>query len=338
MFKLARIAVIALSVLVLAGSSPRTLGDLLTIYQIQYTTNPDGSSNYDGQVVDCTGGIVVGKYAGFRPRVMLQDPAQPDGWGGIQVKDWTNGDLFDNVYPGDWVELTNVKVEEYRGTTLLQWQTMYNPGFTVTSQGNPLPPPLVLSAADIPAPIEGPPGEWYVVDHAAECYESMRLIVRDITVTDWNLGKAVDNYNLRTPGGDDCWAADYMNEHVGPWGYHAFVQLERHFCAVAGLFEQYTYPANGWDYYQLVTTTTIDLAICGDGNSDGVVDAADLPRFNECCIGPQCDDLPGGCNPPAWTWPPPELPIQQCLMMDFDYDGDVDLTDFADLQVIFGDP
>ena len=83
---------------------------------------------------------------------------------------------------------------------------------------------------------------------------------------------------------------------------------------------------------------TADLAICGDGDSDGDVDSDDLPCFRERLIGPLCDNVPGGCDPPAWTQPPTSLPLQHCLMMDLDYDGDVDLLDFAGLQVLLGVP
>ncbi|GAG41855.1 unnamed protein product, partial [marine sediment metagenome] len=98
---------------------------------------------------------------------------------------------------------------------------------------------------------------------------------------------------------------------------------------------QYTDLLNGWDYYQLVTMSAADLALCGDGDSDGNVDLDDWPRFVECFTGPVCNNTPGGCNPPEWG-PPVESPVQHCLMMDLDYDGDVDLFDFAGLQVIFG--
>jgi hypothetical protein len=328
------ISLVALSAVAASASA-----QALTIYEVQYTTNPDGTSDYDGQVVDCMGGIVVGKFAGFRPRIILQDPNDPDGWGAIQAKDWTSTlELFDNVQIGDWVEFTNMLVEDFRGTTMLQWQTAYDPGFTVVSQGNPLPPPVIVSVADVPAPIEGPVGEWYVENHEAEPYESMRLIVRDVTVTQMDLGKAVDNYNLETPAGQSCWAADYMNEDVDPWGYHPFVDLGQHFCAVAGVFEQYTRLSDGWDYYQLITQRTADLAICGDGDSDGDVDLDDLPRFAECLVGPLC--APGGddCDVPAWTQPPADLPIPHCLMVDVDYDRDVDLHDFDVFQTLFGVP
>jgi hypothetical protein len=327
-------------VLALGCVTAAATADPLTIYQVQYTTSEDGGSGYDGgDPIDCAGGIVVAKFEGFRPRLILQDPNDPDEWGAIQVKDWTGElELFDNVQNGDWVEFTNMLVEDFRGTTMLQWQTPENPTFNIVSQENPLPPYRIVEVGEMPAPIEGPPWEWFVENHDAEPLESMRLIIRDVTVTEKDLGKEVDNYNLQNGAGEDCWAADYMNEHVGPWGYHDFVTVGQHFCAVSGVFEQYTKLSDGWDYYQLITQTTTDLAICGDGDSDGEVDLDDFPRYAQCLIGPFCDNEPGGCIPPAWTGPTVELPIQHCLMMDLDFDGDVDLRDFVDLQVMLGGP
>ena len=316
----------------------------LSIYEIQSNTIDGDASYYNyatyGQLVDCTGGVVIFKRGGSRPRIMLLDPQYQDGWGGIQVKDYNNIGAFDGVAVGDWVKLTNMEVEEYRGTTFLEWYTTNDPTLTITSSGNPLPPPIMVSVSDIPAPVYDPVDQtWFVENHDAELYESMRLIVRDVTVTDMNLGKAEDNYVLENPQGESCWASDYLNADKPAWeDYHDFVDVGVHFCAFAGLFEQYTKLSEDWDYYQLLSLSGVDLAICGDGDNDGEVTLDDLPRFDECLIGPMCNGIPGGCDPPAWTLPPVELPVQHCLMMDFSYDGDVDLGDFAGLQSLIGVP
>ncbi|UCE59821.1 MAG: hypothetical protein JSU63_20555 [Phycisphaerales bacterium] len=311
--------------------------DLLTIHELNFNTTDGDASAYADQVVDCAGGIVVGKFAGWRPRVILYDPTYADGWRAIQVKDWTVGDLFDQVMLGDWIELYSMEVEEFRGNTMLQWYTENSPGFLKISSGHDLPLPLPVSVADIPAPIEHPYDEWYVENHGAEFLEATVLLIRDVTVTRKDLGKAVDNYNLQDVDGNDCWAADYMNEDVQASGYHEFVKVGQHFCAVIGLFEQYTYLMNGWDYYQLITRTTGDLGICGDGDMSGFVDLSDFPRFNECLTGPRCEDSERGCYPPAWMEAPLSLPLRHCLMMDLDYDGDVDSADFAELQALYGE-
>ena len=330
----------ALWFILAAGPVPAAPGQVLTIRDVQYTVNSNGASDHDGEVIDCTGGIVVAKFAGYRPRLVLQVPNDPDGWGAIQAKDWIYPfDMFNTVQAGDWVEFTNMLVEEYVGTTFLQRQATYNPTFTVVSQGNPLPPPILISVSDVPAPVYDPVLQgWYVDNHDAEPYESMRIIVRDVTVTAMDLGKAVDNYRLENAQGEACWAADYMNEDAYPDVYHPFVSLGRHFCAVVGVFEQYTHLATRWDYYQLLPQTSADLAICGDGDADGDVELDDFSRFGECITGPACDHAPGGCNPPVWTSSPTSRPIQHCLMMDFDFDGDVDLADFGGWQSLYGAP
>jgi len=78
------------------------MADPLSIYTIQYTTDPDGISTHHGQTVDCFGGIVTHIIPGDPARVYLQDPAYVDGWGGIVVKDWT-GDLVNGVELGNQV-------------------------------------------------------------------------------------------------------------------------------------------------------------------------------------------------------------------------------------------
>ena len=307
----------------------------LTICQIQSNTSDGDASVYDGDgnLYNVSGGICTAKFWRWgTPRVFLQDPNVPaeppcsDGWRGIQVKDWTYGDLYDNVNIGDEVSLTNVAVEEYRGTTFLRWDTDNGAGFSIDGHVDLLPPALMLSVSDIPAPLRdlndpNDPNDdtWYVENHDAELYESMRILVRDVTVTEKNLGKARDNYNLQNPQEEDCWAADYMNEEVEPTDYHRFVSVGQHFCHVSGVLEQYTgfdeYGVMIWDYYQLLTLTSADLAICGDLDHDGDVDLADLAQ------------LLGGYG----------ITSGACFEDgDQDYDGDVDLSDLAELLGSYG--
>jgi len=332
---------VGLALMAAQASSASARADTLSIYQIQSETTNGDASIHHLEVVDCPGGIVTAKIDRSVPRMFLQHPDYPDGWGAIQVKDLGSVGAFDDVNVGDWVSLTDVQVEEYRGTTLLQWDDYYNPGMIITTSGvPPVPSPLIVSAGDIPAPIYNPGDDsWRVENHDAEPYESMILIVRDVTLTETGLGKANDNYVLQNPQSDECWAADYLNVDK-PYSedYHPYTVLDRHYCAVAGALEQYTKILTRFDYYQLLTLSSVDLAICGDGDNDGDMDLVDMPRFAECMTGPMCDSQPDGCDPPAWMEDPLNLHIQHCLMMDQDYDGDVDLFDFVELQTVLGAP
>ncbi|MCX7425690.1 MAG: PEP-CTERM sorting domain-containing protein [Planctomycetia bacterium] len=244
-------------------------GQAVTIYQIQYTdlsADPTGSSPCAGQTLDCAGGIVVNTWTGSQPRLVLQDPACPAGWGAIQVKGFNGANTFAGVSVGDWVSLTGVYVEEYRGTTFLQFGGTTGPApaaaFTVQSTGNALPPPVVVALEQIAAPLEGPPGSWRIVDHRAEPYESMRLTIEDVAVTELGLGKATDNYNVHN-GNGDAWLSDYMNADRGYSDlYHPYVELGAEFVSVTGILEQYQKSgAVNWDYYQLLTTCTNDFVV-----------------------------------------------------------------------------
>jgi len=237
--------------LVAAGAA----GEVLSIYDLQYTTAADGASPYEGDTVDCAGGIVTFKWPGGKKRLYLQDPAGGE-WAGVMVKDWAGDALWANVNVGDEVSLTGVVVEESSGNTTLRYEA--GSSHTVLTTGNAIPDPVVVTPAEIAAPTEGPPGEWYVADHSAEKYEGMLLTVENVTVTAMGLGKALDNYQLQGADGA-LWAADYMNADAGV--YHTYVSLGADFASVSGVFEQYTNLAYAWDYYQLVTRKTEDLVL-----------------------------------------------------------------------------
>jgi len=254
-----------LGLVLLMLSASRAIGDELTIHDIQSNTTDGDASVYAcdpanvDQIIDCAGGVVIGKFRGFKPRVILQDPDYPAGWGAIQVKDWVyhsdvqEWELYDNVEIGDWVSLTNVWVEEFRGTTMLHYQSTYTPGFTLISQGNPVLDAVELTAADLAFPL----------DHGAtELYESMVVTLEQVVVGQMDLGKADDNYEL-IQGSDVVWAADYMNAHAGG-PYDPRIETGAGLVRVTGLVEQYTDAAEGWDYYQLCTRSRDDLLAAAD--------------------------------------------------------------------------
>ncbi len=229
---------------------------VLTIYEIQSNTIDGDVSAHSGETIDCVGGIVVSKFPGYRPRIILQDPNRPNEWGGIQVKDWIwhsdpgEWELYDHVEIGDWVSLTNVRVEEFVGNTMLQYQTVYNPGFTVESQGQAPPAPVVLSVADL----------RYPPNHGVtEQYEAMAVTLQDVRVGQMDLGKAEDNYEL-IRGGYVAWASDYMNVDAGA-PYDPRIETGVNLLSITGVLEQYTKTDPPWDYYQLCTRSAADIVL-----------------------------------------------------------------------------
>ena len=272
---------IVVTILGLAGS---VRSQALSIYQIQYSTDVDGTSPENGNIVDCLGGIVIHKSpATLRPRLTLYDPNYPDGWGGIIAKDTYSTGAFDDVNVGDWVAFTNMEVEDFKGTTFLQYKSENDPNFTIVSRNNPLPGPLPVTVDKIAAPIEGI-DQWVVADHNAEKYEAMLVKVVDVNVKDIGYGKAYDNYILASNTDPNliCWASDYMNEDRDGI-YHPYVEPGQKFCGVAGVIEQYAGEKEGiyYNYYQLLTTTTSDFTIeqPSDLNDDCGVDFADFALF-----------------------------------------------------------
>lgn len=266
-------------------------GEDVTIPEIQYTESPDGASPYNGKIVDCAGGIVVAKQPGSRPRLFVQDPNVSGGWAAIQVKGWTS-DAFMNVNVGDWVRLQQVFIEEFRGTTLLQYWDQNPDGsgpiLKVVSQGHSLPRPLVVDVNQIKAPeYRLQEDAWVVADHRAERFESMLLQVRDVAVLGQGTGKAQDNYGLgsfREPNDASalCWASDYLNpDRPKADLYLPAIQPGQRFRAVNGVLEQYTNLGDGFDYYQLLTLSADSLlGLCpADLDRDGDVDLRDYSMF-----------------------------------------------------------
>jgi hypothetical protein len=259
----------------------------LSIYDIQHTADPNGESSQNGNIVDCKGGIVTHKSPSGRPRLVIQDPAYPAGWGAIQVKDLYGTGVFDDVNVGDWISLTNVLVEEFKGTTFLQYMEENNAGFEIMSSGNSLPRPLVVTVDQIAAPIEGL-DTWLVANHNAEKYEAMLIKVVNVNVKDTGYGKAFDNYILASNVDPNlvCWASDYMNAGKDKGLiYHPIIEPGKNFCGVTGVLEQYTDIQDGiyYDYYELLTTSTDDFTVeqIADLDGDCDVDFLDFGIFTE---------------------------------------------------------
>jgi len=276
--------IIIITALVFVGSAQAAE---LSIYEIQYTTDANGTSPQHGNIVDCLGGIVTHKPPTGRPRLIIQDPNYPDDWGAIQVKDLYSTGIFIDVNIGDWISFTNVEVEDNRGTTFLQYIEGNNAGFTIVSTNNPLPKPLVVTVDEIAAPTEDL-DSWLVSDYSAEKYEAMLIKVINVNVKDTGYGKAYDNYILASNADPNltCWASDYMNAGKDKGLiYHPNIEPGRNFCGVTGVLEQYTGEQDGiyYDYYQLLTTSTVNFTIeqVADLDGDCDVDFLDFGIFTE---------------------------------------------------------
>jgi hypothetical protein len=262
-----------------------------SIYDLQYQSDPeDSNSPHVGENVNCIGGIITHIFHGNKTKLTIQDPNEPNGWGGIIVKNSfdINPNVFDGVSVGDWISFTNVKVKESYGNTLLEYNS--SSSFIIESSGNALPEYIPLSPNDITAPVyQTSPEGWLVANHNSEKYEAMLVRIENVIVTEKDLGKAVDNYSLEIYDGtgpnDVCWAADYMNKEVEEDDYHRFVDLDNRFCSVTGIIEQYEgydqYAEIYWDYYQLLTTDTGDLKrfTNADLSGDCMVNMVDLAEF-----------------------------------------------------------
>ena len=167
----------------------------LSIYQIQYSENADGSTYYNQQRVNCIGGIVIDLYLGTTQRLILYDPNNADGWGGILAK--SSLAQFADVNVGDWVSIENVLVDESskaRGNTILFLDASST--VTVHSSNLPLPEPILVDVNDIAVIYDPIEQTCFVTDHRAEKYEAMYLQVRVVTVGYMDVGKAHDNYSL----------------------------------------------------------------------------------------------------------------------------------------------
>ena len=110
----------------------------VTIYEIQYTTNPgNGSypSDLAGQYVTTQGIVTAYGYAGNNGYYI----SMPEGgaWKGLMVYDDAHAPL-----PGQLIEITG-QVWEYYGLTEIRSVTAYN----LLSSGNPIPPAVIISTA-----------------------------------------------------------------------------------------------------------------------------------------------------------------------------------------------
>ena len=241
----------------------------------------DSGTYPDGTIIDEVTGVVVLDMDHMNyhmGRFHLQD-ANGGLYSGIAVVDngGSSGDLVRAVKVGDRVTLHNALFGDRAafGNDVLYYDAIsFGSSFDAPVPGT-LPDYTVVAAADVPGgPLSG---------SGAEQYQSMRLLVEDVTITGMGLGKAGDDYSLIDAGGDTLWAADYVNEdkqYSGIWWnttYHHYVSpddpsdphydpnnpinddgyggIGQEFLSISGVLESYRNdPVNPtYDYYQLLT-------------------------------------------------------------------------------------
>jgi len=135
----------------------------LTIYDIQYTTDPSGNSPYVDSIVTVQGIATVSQVVFSDSSYFIQDGEGP--WNGIMIYDPS---MIENVEEGDLVEVTG-RVSEYYDKT----EIGYLQNVTVISQGNELPRPYFVQTGDV---------------DTAEAYEGVLIRCADVVITDPNIG------------------------------------------------------------------------------------------------------------------------------------------------------
>ena len=135
-----------LAIFLVAGISAQTV---LSCHDIQYTTDPTGNSPYYTQTVTVQGIVthIIPNSAFY-----IADPEGGE-WSGLYVYHRNTSNV---VSVGDLVKLTGT-VDEYFNLTEFTNVSAYE----IISQGNPLPPFLELSTADMPSGTNHPENEKY---------------------------------------------------------------------------------------------------------------------------------------------------------------------------------
>ena len=127
----------------------------LTIYQIQYTTDPSGASPYEGERVE-TSGVVTAKFADY---FFIQDG--PGAWNGIAVYP------IQDVEVGDEIHIVAYVIEYNEKTELTDIVSLEIVGLA------DVPEPVVITTNDLAN---------------LEDYEGVLTKVQDVTVTNEDLG------------------------------------------------------------------------------------------------------------------------------------------------------
>jgi len=235
-------AIQLLTLLTLIGSlcAPATsFADPVTIYDLQFSSAAtEWQSPFVGQRVSLAGGVVT-HIAGFR--ITIQDPTLGDAWAATEIRAFENEDPLRDLTVGDRVDFYNILVEEFRGGTISQF--MSDSSFELISRGNPLPEAVLVDAADLAHPPDR---------EKCEKYEAMLIAVEDVRIGRMDWGKADDNYEI-LHGSSSLWASDYINLDLAMPPFPTYyVQAGERYSRIQGIYQEYWYPEDGWNYYQLL--------------------------------------------------------------------------------------
>lgn len=191
-------------VLVMVGllSAQTATYDTLSVYDIQYVANPDSAQEtiYQGDT------IVVKAYVCHSPRELwigarwggFVTAGKAEPWNGFFViqDDTTKiNTLLQYVQEGDEVYFTG-RLTTYSGLTQLNLLTNPEVPITIVSAGNPLPPPVKLTLADL------------ATYAAGEKWESMFVRIENVKVTNNNYS---GNQCVITDGTATGYLDDYFN-------------------------------------------------------------------------------------------------------------------------------
>lgn len=179
----------------------------VTIYEIQYTTDPGGDSPYMDQEVTTTGIVTASNISGFADNFYISMP-EGGGWKGLYVY---NSDIEPAI--GDEVEVTG-EVQEYFGLTELSTGTG-----TIMSSGNALPDPTIVTTFAL---------------STEEQYEGVLVQVQNVLVT-----SAPDNFGqwYVDDGSGACQIDDSIYQYPNP-------QTGMEFASITGVVD-YSYDEYG---------------------------------------------------------------------------------------------
>ncbi len=192
--------------------------DTVTVYQIQYVADPTANETSPmlGDTVVVKGLVMHGPrelYVGARWATYVVDPDSfPKPWSGffiIQHDTTEVNTLFGFVEPGMICYFTGV-VSEYNGLTQLALLTNPVVPIEIVSTDNPLPDPLLLTAADLADNANG------------EQWESMWVRLENVSVVNNNLSSNMASITDNSGGTtylDDYfwWFRSRFNDNIYSW-------------------------------------------------------------------------------------------------------------------------